>query len=166
MAVFSIVKLSELEGAKRIDAEYYKPEYLWIKNLPNLSPVRNLVGDIRYGLYVEPEYKEFGINFIRALNLLSFWIDGEILKIDEDKVPCDYKLKVGDCLIVRSGANTGSIGFVFPKFRDSTFGSYTIKITFNKINPAFASVFLASKFGLSQAIRLKTGSAQLNLIYT
>jgi len=28
MAVFSIIKLSELEGAKRIDAEYYKPEYL------------------------------------------------------------------------------------------------------------------------------------------
>jgi len=28
MAVYSIVKLSELEGAKRIDAEYYKPEYL------------------------------------------------------------------------------------------------------------------------------------------
>ncbi|GAB4117271.1 MAG: hypothetical protein Kow00103_13800 [Candidatus Caldatribacteriota bacterium] len=163
MAVYSVVKLSELEGAKRIDAEYYKPEYLWIKNLPNLLPVRNLVSDIRYGLYVEPEYKEFGINFIRALNLLSFWIDGEILKIDENKVPYDYKLKVGDCLIVRSGANTGSIGFVFPKFQGSTFGSYTIKITFNKINPAFASVFLASKFGLPQAIRLKTGSAQLNL---
>jgi type I restriction enzyme S subunit/type I restriction enzyme M protein len=28
MAVFSIIKLSELEEAKRIDAEYYKPEYL------------------------------------------------------------------------------------------------------------------------------------------
>jgi restriction endonuclease S subunit len=28
MAVFSIIKLSELEGAKRIDAEYYRPEYL------------------------------------------------------------------------------------------------------------------------------------------
>jgi restriction endonuclease S subunit len=28
MAVFSIVKLSELEGAKRLDAEYYRPEYL------------------------------------------------------------------------------------------------------------------------------------------
>ena len=28
MAVFSVIKLSELEGAKRIDAEYYKPEYL------------------------------------------------------------------------------------------------------------------------------------------
>jgi restriction endonuclease S subunit len=28
MAVFSIIKLSELEGAKRLDAEYYKPEYL------------------------------------------------------------------------------------------------------------------------------------------
>jgi type I restriction enzyme S subunit len=28
MAVFSIIKLSELEEAKRTDAEYYKPEYL------------------------------------------------------------------------------------------------------------------------------------------
>jgi restriction endonuclease S subunit len=28
MAVFSIIKLSELEEAKRLDAEYYKPEYL------------------------------------------------------------------------------------------------------------------------------------------
>jgi len=28
MAVYSVIKLSELEGAKRIDAEYYKPEYL------------------------------------------------------------------------------------------------------------------------------------------
>jgi len=163
MAVFSIVKLSEFEGAKRIDAEYYKPEYMWVKKLPYLMPLKKVINDIRYGLYVEPEYKEEGVNFIRALNLLNFWIDGEVLKIDKDKVPNDYRLKVGDCLIVRSGANTGSIGFIFPKFQNSTFGSYTIKISFNKVSPAFGAIFLASKYGLSQAIRLKTGSAQLNL---
>jgi hypothetical protein len=163
MAVFSIVKLSELEGAKRLDAEYYKPEYLWIKSLPNAVPLRKITNDVRYGLYVEPEYKEVGINFIRALNLLYFWIDGEILKIEENKVPDDYRLNIGDCLIVRSGANIGSVGFVFPIFQGSTFGSYTIKISFNKINPAYGAIFLASKYGLSQAIRLKTGSAQLNL---
>jgi restriction endonuclease S subunit len=163
MAVFSIIKLSELEGAKRIDAEYYKPEYLWVKSLHNAVPLRKIINDIRYGLYVEPEYKETGINFIRALNLLCFWIDGEVLKIEENKVPDDYKLNVGDCLIVRSGANTGSVGFVFPIFQGSTFGSYTIKISFNKINPAYGTIFLASKYGLSQAVRLKTGSAQLNL---
>ncbi|MFZ8805794.1 MAG: restriction endonuclease subunit S [Candidatus Calescibacterium sp.] len=163
MAVFSIVKLSELEGAKRLDAEYYRPEYLWIKSLPNAVPLRKITNDVRYGLYVEPEYKEVGINFIRALNLLYFWIDGEILKIEENKVPDDYRLNIGDCLIVRSGANTGSVGFVFPTFQGSTFGSYTIKISFNKINPAYGAIFLASKYGLSQAIRLKTGSAQLNL---
>jgi restriction endonuclease S subunit len=28
MVVFSVIKLSELEGAERLDAEYYKPEYL------------------------------------------------------------------------------------------------------------------------------------------
>jgi restriction endonuclease S subunit len=162
MAVFNIIKLSEC-GAKRIDSEYYKPEYSWIKNLPNAVSLRKLTNDIRYGLYVEPEYKEEGINFIRALNLLYFWIDGEILKIEESKVSDNYKLNIGDCLIVRSGANTGSVGFVFPIFQGSTFGSYTIKISFNKINPAYCAIFLASKYGLSQAIRLKTGTAQLNL---
>jgi len=163
MAVFNVIKLSELEGVKRLDAEYYKPEYSWIKSLPNAVSLRKITNDIRYGLYVEPEYKEVGINFIRALNLLYFWIDGEILKIEKNKISDNYRLNIGDCLIVRSGANTGSVGFVFPIFQGSTFGSYTIKISFNKINPAYGAIFLASKYGLSQAIRLKTGTAQLNL---
>ncbi|NLZ53656.1 MAG: hypothetical protein GX892_11015, partial [Thermoanaerobacteraceae bacterium] len=30
MAVVSVVKLSELEGAKRLDAEYYQPEYSYL----------------------------------------------------------------------------------------------------------------------------------------
>lgn len=165
MAVVSIVKLSELEGAKRIDPEYYKPEYLGIKELSNLSRLGNLIKDIRYGLYVEPEYKEDGVNFIRALNLLKFWITGEILKIEENKVSEDYRLKEKDCLIVRSGANTGCVSFIYPMFQNATFGSYTIRIRFNenKINPAFGALFLITKYGVLQTKRLKSGSAQLNL---
>ncbi len=165
MAVVSVVKLSELEGAKRLDAEYYQPEYLGIKELPNLSRVGNLIKDIRYGLYVEPEYKEDGVSFIRALNLLNFWITGEILKIEEDKVSEDYRLKEKDCLIVRSGANTGCVSFIYPRFQNATFGSYTIRIRFNenKINPAFGALFLITKYGVLQTKRLKSGSAQLNL---
>jgi len=50
MAVFSVIKLSELEGSKRIDAEYYKPEYL--KLLDHLRkagcvPAKNVAFPVR-----------------------------------------------------------------------------------------------------------------------
>jgi restriction endonuclease S subunit len=166
MITYSIIQKSQLEGALRLDAEYYQPEYLnLISKLKTQKskPISELVNDIRYGLYVEPEYLEKGVNFIRALNLLNFWIDGEILKIDERKVPPAYRLKAGDVLIVRSGANTGCVGLVYPRFEGATFGSYTIRLRFNKINPFFAAIFLNTKYGLLQTQRLQTGMAQPNL---
>ena len=164
MTTHSIVQKSQLEGALRLDAEYYQPEYLEVaEKLRSAKRVADLTSDIRYGLYVEPEYKEEGVDFIRAMNLLNFWIDGEILKIEEQKVPPDYRLKIGDSLIVRSGANTGSVGIVYPRFQNATFGSYTIRLRFDKINPFFAAVFLNTKYGLSQTQKLQTGMAQPNL---
>lgn len=61
MAVFSIVKLSELEGAKRIDAEYYKSEYLEVKEkLLNTKFVylKDLVEDIIHPKEIKREYEE------------------------------------------------------------------------------------------------------------
>ncbi len=164
MISYSVIQKSQLEGALRLDAEYYQPEYLKVNEvLKNTSRVADLTSDIRYGLYVEPEYKDTGIDFIRAMNLLNLWIDGEILKIEEQKAPPDYRLEIGDCLIVRSGANTGSVGIVYPRFQNATFGSYTIRLRFNKINPFFAAVFLNTKYGLLQTQKLQTGMAQPNL---
>lgn len=160
----SIVKFSQLEGALRLDAEYYQPEYLKIAEALKDAPrVADLTSDVRYGLYVEPEYKDTGVDFIRAMNLLNFWIDGEILKISETNVPVSYRLKVGDSLIVRSGANTGAVALVDSHFNDATFGSYTIRLRFNKINPFFAAVFLNTQYGVLQTQRLQTGMAQPNL---
>ncbi len=164
MLTYSIIQKSQLEGALRLDAEYYQPEYLEVaKRLKNAEKIDDLTSDIRYGLYVEPDYKDEGVDFVRAMNLLNFWIDGEILKIDEKKVPSAYRLQSGDSLIVRSGANTGSVGLVYPKFKNATFGSYTIRLRFNKINPFFAAIFLNSKYGSLQTKRFQTGMAQPNL---
>ena len=164
MITHSIIQKSQLEGALRLDAEYYQPEYLKVaKELKNAKKVSDLVSDIRYGLYVEPEYLEEGVDFIRALNLLNFWIDGEILKIDEKKVPPAHRLKVGDSLIVRSGVNTGCVGLVYPRFEGATFGSYTIRLRFNKSNPFFAAIFLNTKYGVLQTHCWQTGMAQPNL---
>jgi restriction endonuclease S subunit len=164
MITYSIIQKSQLEGGLRLDAEYYQPEYLKVAKTLQIAPrVADLTSDIRYGLYVEPEYKKAGVDFIRALNLLDFWIDGEILKIDENKVPNTYRIKTADSLIVRSGANTGSVALVDPRFDDATFGSYTIRLRFNKINPFFAAVFLNTRYGVLQTQRLQTGMAQPNL---
>jgi len=164
MITYSIIEKSQLEGANRLDAEYYQPEYLdALKKLSKSSTVAELASDIRYGLYIEPDYLEEGIKFIRAMNLFETDIEGEILKINPIKVPSEYKLKVGDCLITRSGANTGTTSVVYPKLQDATFGSYTIRMRFNKINPFFVGLFLNTKYGIFQTLRLQTGMAQPNL---
>lgn len=164
---FSIIQKSQLEGSKRLDAEYYQPEYLDI--IEKISkrkavPFKDILDDVRYGLYVEPDYQELGVNFLRALNLVDYGIDGEILKIKEGDVPSKiYLLKEGDILIVRSGANTGNVGIVEKYLERSTFGSYTICLRTTKINPYFLYSFLNSKFGKLQTKRLQTGMAQPNL---
>ena len=160
----SIIQKSKLEGASRLDAEYYQPEYLDVaKKLGKTCSIANLTSDIRYGLYVKPYYPEIGVNFIRALNLLDFWISGKILKIPKHKVLSGYRLKTGDVLIVRSGANTGSVAIIYPKFKEATFGSYSIRLRFDKINPFFAATFLNCKYGALQTKRFQTGMAQPNL---
>ena len=76
---YSIVNISELEGESRIDAEYYDPFYLkQFRLFKNIKQIREIKKDIRYGLYVEPIYTHKGVNFIRALNLLHFWIEGRL----------------------------------------------------------------------------------------
>ncbi|MBI2443798.1 MAG: restriction endonuclease subunit S [Candidatus Magasanikbacteria bacterium] len=164
MIACSIIQKSQLEGAHRLDAEYYQPEYLdAMKKLSKASTIGALTSDVRYGLYLEPDYLERGVDFIRAMNLFDYDIDGEILKIDGAKVPPEYKLEAGDCLITRSGANTGATSVVYPKLRGATFGSYTIRVRFNKVNPFFAGLFLNTKYGIFQTLRLQTGMAQPNL---
>jgi type I restriction enzyme S subunit len=168
MAQFSIVKKSELEGAMRLDAEYYMPGYLKAsKQLRECGavPLGELLSDVRYGIYTEPDYLEQGTDFIRALNLEELAIKGDVLKVKPSAVPNEkYLLRSGDVLIVRSGANVGNSGIVVDKFVGATFGSYTIRLRFKpSINPYVCYIFLKSKFGRLQTVRFRTGLAQPNI---
>jgi len=42
MAVVSTVKLSELEGAKRLDAEYYQLDYLEVRDRVLILPTKTI----------------------------------------------------------------------------------------------------------------------------
>lgn len=168
MAVKSVVKVSELEGAKRLDAEYYQPKYLWAKDVLRLRgavQLGELLSDVRYGIYTEPDYIDQGTDFIRALNLREYSIEGEVLKIRPDVVPSQrYLLKSGDILIVRSGANVGDVGIIIDRLTGATFGSYTIRLRLKDvINPYYVYVFFKTKFGRLQTMRFRTGLAQPNI---
>lgn len=168
MAVWSTVNVSELEGAKRLDAEYYRPEYLQAAEelrLRGALYLGDILSDIRYGIYTEPDYLEEGTDFLRALNMEELAIQGEVLKVRPGVVPnIKYKLKKGDVLIVRSGANVGNAGIIVDRFSGATFGSYLIRLQFKpSINPYVSYVFLKSKFGRLQTIRFRTGLAQPNI---
>lgn len=168
MAVWSIVRVSELEAAKRLDAEYYRPEYLQADKVFRTAgalPLGDILSDVRYGIYTEPDYRAKGTDFLRALNLQEYAIEGDVLKVRPTVVPSqNYLLRPGDLLIVRSGANVGNVGIVLDRFNGATFGSYTIRLRFREgINPYFIYVFFKTKFGRLQTVRCRTGLAQPNL---
>jgi len=168
MAVKSIVKVSELEGAKRLDAEYYQPKYLRAKDIlkrRRAIQLGELLSDISYGIYTEPNYVDEGTDFIRALNLQEYSIEGKVLKVRPAVIPSQrYLLKAGDILIVRSGANVGNVGIIVERFTGATFGSYTIRLRLKDIiNPYYVYILFKTKFGRLQTIRFRTGLAQPNI---
>ena len=162
----SIIQKSQLEGAQRLDAEYYQPKYLELIKLlekQKTQKLENLLTDIRYGIYTEPDYLEEGVDFLRGSNLCAYGIDGDILKVNKLAIPNEkYLLKEGDLLIARSGS-VGQISIIAPEFKNATFGSYTIRFRVQNINPYFLYVFLKTKYGRLQVKRLSTQVSQPNI---
>lgn len=166
MAIISVQNVANFAFGFRFDAEYYQPDFLKSRRQIKKGLFLNdLLEDIRYGVQAKPDYLEAGINYIRALNLNSPCIEGEILKIHPSQVPtADYILKTGDILITRSGANCGAVGIITDSFAGATFGSYTIRLRCNhKINPFALFAFLLSCYGRAQTFQIRYGSAQPNL---
>jgi hypothetical protein len=116
MAVFSIVKLSELEGAKRMDAEYYKPEYLKVKQKllqTKFVYFKDLVKEIIHPKEIKREYEEEKQDylFLLAQNVRPLMLDlSEKKFISEEiaKLMPKNLLEKCDILFVRSG-NVGDL---------------------------------------------------------
>ncbi len=164
MAVFSIVKLSELEGAKRLDAEYYKPEYLGIDSkvkkfnnyllkqlIVSFSSGRNLP-QIPYNIK-QPAY-------IRTQNVRPILINGEGLTSVNPSVTNLDLLEEGDILFVRVGEGVGNSSIVTSYWAKNTFSDNVIRLKVKKIDPYFLIVYLNSSIGFKYLERVKKGSAR------
>lgn len=167
MAVCSSVAWSELTEDHRLDAEYYQPVYLKMERellrLPH-GVLGDMVADIRYGLYLPPDYTEDGLIFVRGLNLREYGIDGELLRVplSAEDVSKPYRLSSGDILISRSG-NVGDVGIVDEELQGALYGSYTLRIKTRGYDAVVLYLFLKSSYGRLQLDRLQTGAVQGNI---
>jgi restriction endonuclease S subunit len=175
MAVFSIVKLSELEGAKRIDAEYYKPEYLWIKESlfnanTQIFSIKSISNYITNGH--TPRYADLtkgDVYFLTAEDVLDFVINFEtskrITKEDSRKVLGRTILAQYDLLITIKG-KIGNAAIVDKLDGETNINQDVARVILKKsvngtkINPYFVAAFINSKFGKSQVEQIAT--SQIN----
>jgi len=164
MAVFSIVKLSELEGAKRIDAEYYKPEYLEIdqkiKRLKHFQ-FNQIISSFSSGKNLpQIEYCKNKIAYIRTQNVRPILIDKEGITCIDPQVQNPPLLEEGDLLFVRVGEGVGNSSIITSQWANSSYSDNVIRIKVRYLDPYFVIVFLNSNVGKKYLERVKKGSAR------
>lgn len=181
MIAYSITQKSQLEGAHRMDAEYYQPEYL-----ENDKIIRNYKNSFK--LLVEllkrknaitggatplgAEYLKSGITFLRVQNVMQNYLElDDVVYISEDihdGLLKRSKLKPWDVLLTITGVSYGKSAIVPEDFKEGNINQHSVKIEINDnfILPEFLSTFFNSKFGKYQNDRKITGLSRPGLVYT
>ncbi|MFZ8805504.1 MAG: restriction endonuclease subunit S [Candidatus Calescibacterium sp.] len=164
MAIFSIVKLSELEGAKRLDAEYYRPEYLEIdqkiKRLKHFQ-FNQIISSFSSGKNLpQIECCKDKIAYIRTQNVRPILIDKEGLTCINPQVKNPPLLEEGDLVFVRVGEGVGNSSIITSEWANSSYSDNVIRIKIRYLDPYFVIVFLNSNVGKKYLERVKKGSAR------
>lgn len=171
MAQISIINKSGLESSLRLDAEYYKREYLNKLKQLNLQKEKYLLKNIAFitdGVHSSIDYD--GSSKIRCLSaqyVKDNYFDlsaNTFISEKQHKANLRTSLKAGDIIL----SSVGTIGNcsvvtddILPANADRHVG--IIRLTDKSISPFYISAFLNSEYGKFQTIREATGNVQLNL---
>lgn len=167
MITYSIIHKSQLEGAHRLDAEYYQPEYLLaLRKLKGLK-YRKL-GEIAFvtdGEHGSPDFDEnSGIKYFSSQYVREGYFDLTDIKYINKKIHERNKrsqLREEDILlsIVGTVGNAACVTEdLLPANTDRNVS--TIRIINREFPPGYVTVFLNSKFGKAQTLREATGNVQ------
>lgn len=162
MVTHSIIQKSQLEGALRLDAEYYQPEYLEIAKILQSTPHKafnEIVSNIINGTEIREYIEEDGLPYLRVSDIKEFFIDlSSVVYIPkESEVKQNIKLKENDILLSRSGS-LAIAAVVTPDLSNSVISSHLMRIPVKGVNPYFLVTFLNSKFGKNQIIQRNNGT--------
>lgn len=156
----STIKFSQIED--RIDAEYYKPEYLEIETqLCNSANLENYLIKLETGSWVEKHCFFNGlILYIKVEQVKDVFLESTEDKISVEcfKIFNNPLLEKGDILISRVG--TVGVASIFLDGARTTFSDNVIRLKIKNLKPSFLVVFLNSKFGKSQIERLTKQAVQ------
>src|SRR3989338_2451220 len=177
MPSYSIVQKSQLEGAKRLDAEYYQPEYLQIRDLVskrNLN-AKSLAGLISRQVVTgstpkirEPKGDDTDIYFIKTDTVR----DGQVVFEEADRLPAKQNIqnsapKGGDVLVTIIGATFDIVGrsaMVFPHYPKMNINQNVALIRPSaQILPGYLEAFLRGKYGREQLWQQSRQTEQVNL---
>lgn len=173
MITYSIIQKSQLEGALRLDAEYYQPEYLEVveklltlphKTLEDIS--ESLLSFGAYSLTSFIQWEESGIPFITAEDVKDGFIDLESARFISEKVDEILKksrVHENEVLLSMSGkVGDAAVAVNIPPRLNSN--QDIVKIRLKKgYSSYYIAIFLNSKFGRLQVLRLPVGSVQQHI---
>ena len=165
---YSIIQKSQLEGAHRLDAEYYQPEYLQLNQRLQSQNSKTLgeIGKIAYGTTPKGGvFEKSGIPFVRSQNFSNLIIDTLDLVFCTEEFHKQNKRSAivpGDILFAAVGATIGEVAIVQDKIKEGNINQNIarVRVVDKEINPHFVGFFFASKPGQLQIERLITGNAQ------
>lgn len=155
MTNFSIIQKSQLEGATRMDAEYYQPEFFIDLTKGKWKSIGDILTKCQYGLSLAMNDSEKGYPMFKMDNIENtFLFDDNIRSADvSEKEFENFQLERNDVLFnrVNSEEFVGRTG-IYKLDLKSTFASYLIRLQPNKneILPDYLNIFINSKFGLRQ----------------
>lgn len=154
--IYSIIQKSQLEGANRIDAEYYQPEYFIDFSKGNWQSIGEVLELCQYGISQAMTEESIGFPIFRMNDINdAFLVDNEVKFVNLlPSLFTQYKLENGDVLFNRVNAENfvGRTG-IFKLKKDYVFASYLIRIRPKKdsnVLPDYLNIFLNSSFGKRQ----------------
>lgn len=171
---FSIIKKSQLEGALRIDAEYYQPEYLKIGNLLKNSKVISDIADT-YDLQSNGAFAQIFnilndnnekiIPYIRSENVGNFFINTNDLAFISKKAHSKLsktQTKLEDVVMARKG-KIGGATLITQDVIDFNSNDNIVNIKIKnkqQLDPYYFTTFFNSAIGIKQIERFATGNVQ------
>ena len=160
MITYSIIKKSELEGALRLDAEYYQQEYFIDFSKGNWVSLGDCLEKCQYGLSLAMNDEEIGYPIYKMDDIKFGFLfkDNVRYAAVNPKEAENYFLEKNDIFFnrVNSDEFVGRTG-IFKGGPKSVFASYLIRIRPDnkKILSDYLNIFLNSAYGFKQIQKFK-----------
>lgn len=169
--LWNTVKLSEVQKANRIDAEYFQPIYenleSRIKNY-GAKGLENFVKDYSTGFPFKSEnYQEEGVPLIRINNIKKGYLDlsdTAYLSKKDHSLSLKDIAKSGDIVLSMSGT-IGMSAVIPDDVPRSSVNQRILKFTPQNTDKSYLVLLLNSVVGSYQLERIGTGGVQTNISY-